>query len=719
MRQIKNKVRSIFMITVLFGGTPLFSQASGSLTGTITDAGTGDELPGVNITLVGTVLGAASDGDGQYRIDNIPVGTYDVQITMIGYKRELKSDVVIRANSQTSLDVQLQETVIETPELMVTANKRRQSIQDSPNSIGVLTNKDFARRNNVRLDEILQYSSGVNFVGSQVNIRGSSGFNYGAGSRVLFLVDGVPVMPGDSGDIKWNMIPATQIERVEVIKGAGSALYGSSALGGVINIITKKASSKPVTNLRISSGIYDEPLHPEWRWSTRLRNYSDIDIDHTRKLGESSELLVAAGQHQSMGYIQNTEYLRHNASLKWNAKPSGSHNLTLSMNYEGGESQSSLMWRSQRRALEVNPDALGDYIESQKYSTTLFHQWVLAKNFGLHSRVSYFHNYWKNWFHDNITASSAHKPGIEIQGDWQISDENSLIFGTEGSWDHVVSGLVGTHDQYTVAAYAQNERQLMTNVRLTLGMRYDYQYVDNGFNDSELSPKVGLVWHAQSYMRFRASSGRGFRVASMSERFPSGIYSGLTIVPNPDLKSETAWSHEVGVNLNPSPVFYLDIAGFWNDYWDMIEPKPNENQVIRFTNVTRARITGIETNLNVLPLRNLMLNVGYTYMDPYDVEMDTTLAYRPRHILTTSLTYTWGNVEVGADYRFVSKFERVEVYPNDDRVDQKVLDLRAAFNFTGWRLSANVNNVFNHNHIQMERTLMPIRHYVLSLSTQF
>ena len=481
---MKNMINNIWSLSLIFLSiSSLYAQTTGSLAGKVTDAASGEPLPGVNITIVGTVIGAATDGDGEYRIPKVPIGEYDVRFTMIGYMRHQQSDVTVRANSTTELDVQLQETVIETPELMVTANKRRQSIQDTPNSVGVLTNKDFARRNEVHLDEILQYASGVNFVGSQVNIRGSSGFNYGAGSRVLFLVDGVPVMPGDSGDIKWNMIPATQIERVEVVKGAGSALYGSSALGGVINIITKKTSSKPITNVRVATGIYDQPLHPEWRWSTRLRNFSDIDIDHTRQIGKNSELLFAAGQHQTMGYRQNTEYLRHNASLKWNVKPSGSHNLTLSMNYEGGESESSLMWRSQRRALEVSPEALGDYVESQKYSATLFHQWVLAKNFGLHTRVSYFHNYWKNWFHDNITASSAHKPGIEIQGDWQISDENSLIFGTESSWDHVVSGLVGTHDQYTAAAYAQNERKLINNLRLTLGLRYDYQYVDNGFED--------------------------------------------------------------------------------------------------------------------------------------------------------------------------------------------------------------------------------------------
>ncbi|MBN1481090.1 TonB-dependent receptor [candidate division KSB1 bacterium] len=718
MKNIFYLALSILMTFLCALVLPVHAQSTGALAGRVIDSHSGEPLPGVNVTLSSTVLGAATDADGRFTIQRIPAGIYTARVTMIGYKHT-EQHVTIQPNQTTNVDIQLQETVLETPEVMITANKRRQSIQESPNSVGVLTRRDFEQKNEIYLDKLLQYASGVNFVGTQVNIRGSSGFNYGAGSRVMFLIDGVPVMPGDSGDIKWDLIPATQIERVEIVKGAGSALYGSSALGGVINVITKKASSRPSTHLRVATGIYDQPRYAEWQWSSRMRNFTDIDIDHTRQLGDKSEILLAAGQHKSMGYIQNTEYLRHNASFKWNYRPTGTHNLTISLNYEGGDRETSLMWRSQRQALQVNPIALGDYVESQKYGATLFHQWVLRKNFRLQSRFSLFNNYWKNWYHDNITASTANKPGYEIQGDWQLAEKNSLIFGTEGSWDFVNSGLVGEHSQYILAGFIQNEFKVITNVNLTLGLRYDYQYVDNGFNDSQWSPKVGLVWLAQNYLRFRASSGQGFRVASMSERFPEGLYSGLTIIPNPFLKSETAWSHEIGMNINPSTFFYLDIAGFWNDYWDMIEPKPDENQVIQFINVTRARIAGVETMLKILPVKNLGFDIGYTWMDPYDIELDTTLAYRPRHILTTAITYKFKQLELGVDFRFVSKFERVEVYPKDDRVDQHVLNARAAYSFGLLTLGLNINNVFNYNYTQMERTLLPIRHYVVTLSSKF
>ncbi|NOY60622.1 MAG: TonB-dependent receptor, partial [Calditrichaeota bacterium] len=676
-------------------------------------------LPGVNVLIAGTVLGTTTDRDGNFSIRRLPPGSYTLKVSMIGYEMAVRKNVVVLPDKTTTLHFNLVESVIETQEIWVTANKRRQSIQDTPNSVGILTARDFKQKNQVNLDKLLEYASGVNFIGTQINIRGSSGFSYGAGSRVLMLVDGVPVMPGDSGDIKWDLIPATQVDHVEIIKGAGSALYGGSALGGVVNVITKEASSKPTTNLRFSAGVYDKPAYPEWKWTNRLLHYDDVDVDHTRRIGKS-DVFFALGRHQSTGYRQNNNNQSVNGSFKIHTRFNGQQNLTFSTNFQAGRWGSGLMWRDQRHALEVSPEAVGDYVVSDKISTNAFHHYVVNKNFSLKTRISYFRNYWKNYFHDNITASIANRYGAEIQGDVQISDENVVTFGTEETWDHVNSGLVGIHDQYVLSGYIQNERKLITNVLLTLGARYDYQFVDVGFNDSEWSPKFGLVWHAQSDLTFRASSGRGFRSASMSERFSDSVYSGLRIIPNLRLKSETAWSHEIGVNYIPSPYFYLDVAAFVSNYNDLIEPEPDETQTVQFINVTRARISGVETNLKFSPwFHNFSFDIGYTYMNPQDLDLDEVLAYRSRHLLNFSGTYTFSFIDFGMDYRYVGRIEKVKLYPMDDRVAQKVMDLRMAVHHGIWTFSTNINNLFNHNHTQMERTIMPIRHYVATLSATF
>ncbi len=704
------------MLTVLIALPALPARANSSrISGRVIDARSGEPIPGANVMIPGTVLGTNSDMEGRFSINSLAAGSYDLRVSAVGYRVYNRKAIALSTDAVVALDIALEPTLIESCEVVVTASKRRQSLEDSPTSVGVMTTRELAQKNQVYLDKVLESASGVNFIGSQINIRGSSGYNYGAGSRVLMLIDGVPVMPGDSGDIKWSMVPASQVDHVEIVKGAGSALYGSSALGGVVNIITKNATAKPVTHVRFSAGFYDKPMYAEWRWTDRLLHFDDLDIDHSRRIGKSN-VMLALGRHQSTGQAQNGWYQRLNGLFKWQRQLTPKANLTLSSNFETNDNGTGLMWRSQSEALSVAPEAIGDKVKSDKFGLNLFHRWAASSRFALNTRLSYFRNFWKNYFHDNLNASQANRIGVEIQGDYQFSNINALTFGTEESWDIVESGLVGDHTQYVISGYIQNERRLLADLALTLGARYDLQRVDTGFQDENLSPKVGLVWHARPWLSLRGSSGSGFRAASMSERFSNSVYSGLQLVPNPDLKSETAWSHEIGASLLLLPMLSLDISGFSSDYWDLIEPEPTVTQEIQFINVTRARISGIETGLRLQPwLPGLSLQTAYTWMDPRDLELDQTLAYRPRHISQTTLLYAKGPFEISADYRYIARLDNVKLYPYEDRVAQKNLDLHLTWHYHSWSLGGHINNARNHNHTQMERTLQPIRHYVLTL----
>ncbi len=183
------------------------------------DSRTNEPIPGANVMILGTVLGANSDPDGRFSINTLHAGTYDLRVSAVGYKSFSRQGIALTTGQSVALEISLQQTLIESGEVVITASKRRQSLEDSPTSIGVMSSRELEQKNQVYLDKVLESASGVHFIGSQINIRGSSGFNYGAGSRVLMLIDGVPVMPGDSGDIKWSMVPATQVDHVEIVKG--------------------------------------------------------------------------------------------------------------------------------------------------------------------------------------------------------------------------------------------------------------------------------------------------------------------------------------------------------------------------------------------------------------------------------------------------------------------------------------------------------------------
>ena len=115
-----------------------------------------------------------------------------------------------------------------------------------------------------------------NMNSTQMNIRGSSGYSRGVGSRVLFLIDGIPILTGDTREVSYDVIPTYLIERVEIVKGAGSALYGSSALGGVVNMMTKEIDQLPHYYLKMYGGLHSQTAYPQWNWSDKSRSPNRI-----------------------------------------------------------------------------------------------------------------------------------------------------------------------------------------------------------------------------------------------------------------------------------------------------------------------------------------------------------------------------------------------------------------------------------------------------------
>ncbi|MCK5572364.1 MAG: TonB-dependent receptor plug domain-containing protein, partial [Bacteroidetes bacterium] len=261
------------LILLLLTAPHLALAQSGTVAGRVLDAETGSTLPGVNVSLQGTLLGSATNSSGEFVFSGVPAGSYSVTFSLVGYQRKLVPHIVVREGDTVRVSVELTAVAIQTEPVIVTANRREQAIQESPVSISVLDAAGIEFRNSVTIDDALRYISGVNMTEFQVSIRGSSGYSRGAGSRVLMLVDGIPLMTGDTGEINYETVPAGEVDRIEVIKVASSALYGANALGGVINVITKPIPPQPATRLRLYGGLYGEPSHDEWDWGGGTRSH--------------------------------------------------------------------------------------------------------------------------------------------------------------------------------------------------------------------------------------------------------------------------------------------------------------------------------------------------------------------------------------------------------------------------------------------------------------
>ena len=182
------------------------------------------------------------------------------------------------------------------PELVVSAARRSQTFAQAPISISVADAERIADHNAFSLTGPLRYVSGVSQVDNQPVVRGSSGYSRGTGSRLLLLVDGFPMLSSDVGDIKWDAVPLQQVERVEVVKGAGSALYGTGALGGVINVLTRDPARAPGTRFRLLSGLYSQPTHSQWHWRESPMHFAGFDVSHNRVLGRTGLALSGGPQ---------------------------------------------------------------------------------------------------------------------------------------------------------------------------------------------------------------------------------------------------------------------------------------------------------------------------------------------------------------------------------------------------------------------------------------
>ena len=250
----------LFALTSYFISVNAAPGPKGSIEGVVLSQDTGKPLPGVNIQIMGTFLGASSDLKGNYMIRNVPPGTYTLRFSMIGYAKHQSEKVVVRTEAKTRVSATLKETVIGMNPVVVTASKRKQDMTVTPHSISIVSKAELIERVPLRLDQALETVSGVYFIEGSISIRGSSGYTRGIGSRVLLLIDGVPMNISDTNEINWNVLPIFDVEQIEIIKGAGSALYGSNALGGVVNVITHEPSSQGSFKVRTTGGLYDQPF---------------------------------------------------------------------------------------------------------------------------------------------------------------------------------------------------------------------------------------------------------------------------------------------------------------------------------------------------------------------------------------------------------------------------------------------------------------------------
>jgi outer membrane receptor for ferrienterochelin and colicins len=721
-------MKNIFTLILLLLFSALVKAQNGGIYGSVKD-NLGNPLLGVDVIVEGTLIGVATNNEGNFNISKIKNGKYYLTASIIGYKK-FRSEYITVNNNETELNIILSPTSYQFDQLIITANKFGQDLREISSSSYVLDSKLFSDKNYQKVDDAFRYVPGITMTQDQISIRGSSGYSRGAGTRVLVAIDGIPIYTPDTGEIIWELIPINDISKIEILKGAASSLYGSSAIGGVINIITNEITSNPITYIKLQGGVYAKPSYKEWEWTNKTLTFNKQSISHSRSIGKLS-LSATLSRFEDLSYKKNDDQIRYSAFLKANYNFSEMTSLSFWGTGYTRERSTFVYWKDLSNALIPSESDLGQSIKSDRTIMGFKFDHIFNNDLTITFVPSAYISFWKdNSESNNKSSSKLYRNELRVK--YNLSEFADLITGIEYQYNKVGSNIFGNRTSDALGIFSQLDYKIFESLNLTFGARFDNSKLDGLQSESSFSPKLGLNYKLDENTFLRTSFGKGFRAPSLAEAFTSTTTSGVTVKPNPNIKSETSYSFEVGISHNFINLLNVDLSIFNSEYYDMIEPSFDKYGDILFNNLTRARIQGVDLNTATnLFSDNITLNLGYTYLWAINVNKKTFLKYRPKHSIVAGLNYKTDIIESGFDFRYSSRVENIDnefvdlglVPDGDKRVEIFVLDVRIGFNLFALnipgRIFLNAANLFNYNYVELIGNIAPIRNFSLNAEIIF
>ena len=627
------------------------SAQSFEITFLVQDEATDELLFGAHIKTSGQ--GAVTNMSGE-AVLNLTTGLHQIEVSYLGYE-PLEQSIEV-SNDKTQFTIKLQATNTLLKETVITGSRHEIEVSKSTVSIDVVDPQLIERNNLTSADQALQRVPGVEIIDKQPNIRGGSGYSYGAGSRVLVLLDDIPILQADAGFPQWDDLPIELTSQIEVLKGASSALYGSSALNGIINLRTTYATNKPETKFTSYATIYDAPRDKKQVWWTKRPSAYGSFLSHKQRLGKTDLVFGMFGKNlESFNRGISERYWRYTGSIMHN--PNERLKYGLNYNVNSAENSEFFFWKS-IDSLYVGAPGTESLVSSLRYNLdprlTFY-----ANNTTQHRLLGRYH-YVDN--QTNAGRSNQSKLGyLEYQFTKELpSLKATLHSGLVNMANSIEAELYGNERfrTYNNAAYLQWEQGIGNKLIYNLGIRYErnsqstpelvYTRILNPFSGNseidtleegfrtEAKPvlRAGLNYQLTKATFLRASFGQGYRYPTIAEQYINTTFGGVPITANPELMSETGSSLELGVkqgySINKTYNGFIDVAVFQSKYEDMIEFNFVDLSPTGFrsVNVGGTNITGIEASLlgtGQLGLISISHLIGYNYINPRFQEFDNTI----------------------------------------------------------------------------------------------
>lgn len=640
-------MRYILTLLILWAGSTVVEAQTASGTGKVHS---GEKpLEAATVTVKGKNIGTVTNEEGRFILPDIPLGKQTIEVSLIGHLRAAVT-VEVKAGVNTFGDIELKPTDNSLNEVVISGTMKEVSRLESPVPVEVFTARFFKSNPTPSVFDALQIVNGVRpQVNCNVCSTGDIHINGLEGPYTMILIDGMPIVSGLSTVYGLSGIPQALIERMEVVKGPASTLYGSEAVGGLINIITKTPNKAPVFSVDAFASSWGEV---------------NTDLAGKFKAGGQVQSLLGINyfNYQNPTDRNNDNFtdltLQHRISVfnKWDFQQKGGRALSLAGRYLyedrwGGE----MNWN---RSFRGGNEVYGESIYTKR--------WEAFGNYRLSSKLNFMFS--ANWHDQNsVYGDTPYLANQDIyfgQLTWgQRVKAHDLLAGLAYRYtyydDNTPATFAGSGNQpnhtYLPGIFLQDEIRLNTNHTLMLGARYDY----NSVHGSIFSPRVNYKWSsADRSAIFRLGGGNGFRVANVFTEDHAALTGAREVVFLEDLKPETSWN----MNANLVKKFYLesgtflnlDGTAFYTYFTNKIIPDydTDANKIIYANLGGYAVSKGVSLNVDAAFAGGLKVLVGATLMEVYNVEEGERerQMFAERFTSTWSIGYTFPKQRVSIDY---------------------------------------------------------------------
>lgn len=621
--------RLTLLILALLWPLGLFSNEAYSIKGLVTD---NDNLPmpGAHILVSGTSIGVASGPDGSFVIVNIPSGTYTLNTSFAGYTTE---HVKVQVPSDEPVILKLKPSVYNINQIVVTGTRNPKPLKDSPILTQVLTTYSLEAAGLPDLTAALENTiPGIEFsygaYGSNINMFGLSG-NY-----VLFLRDGNRLVGENNGNIDYGRLSMLNTDRIEIVRGASSVLYGSNAMAGVVNIISEPQITPVSVELFSRQSNYNTNLTEVTAGVKAGELVSRTSYKYNHSDGYDLNDLAYDGRT-----MEKTTTHRLAQQFRWTP------DHKLEMEASGSVFKSHVDASLPLRNNKLNDDI--DMVVSAKY------------------HVNYNSTVEAVWHHDNYRIFEKEDQDLTLQYDnryqnarltsnIKIADHSSLTAGAEYQKEALSAPRNKIYDRmynHDWVAYLQEELTISPVITLTGGFRVNYNS-DYGTHTTWQSAAM----YKAGVLTLRGNVGTGYRAPTLKDRhmeyqaptsFPIFVYG------NPDLKPETSLYTSLSAEFSFTDLNF-SVNLYRNAVKDMIievmepyDPSQSPEMVYFYQNIEDAEIKGVELAFLWKPVDRMVVRGGYGFTHSHDQKIDRQLTGNRKHSGNVNINY-------GFKYKYLS-----------------------------------------------------------------